>query len=725
MARDAYNGREMRWVATTSNEDKILYLMRQKVYKPLTESELVQALAESGEGDVPWRELILALEQSGHIIKTRYHRYGLPEQMNLVVGHLLMQAPGYGFVVPQVKNGQSDIYIPSHALGEAFHQDKVVVRLVSKPAGDRKAEGEVIRVLARRNETIVGTFSGSSGEFGFVKPDEKRLPFAVFIQKGKTAGAQGGEKVVVRITRWPVKRQGPEGEVIEVLGAGSDPLVAMQGVARQLNLPREFPQEVLAESEQVQSEIDARELAKRRDLRQSNIVTIDGADAKDLDDAVEVEIGANGNFRLGVHIADVAHYVPENSALDKEAFWRGTSIYFLNQVIPMLPPALSNGICSLNPRVDRLALSIVMEIDHQGQVVSHDLFESVIKTRERFTYTEVNELLAGTDAALRERYADQLAHLELMVKLRDLLRVKREKRGSIDFELSEAKITLDDKGHVADIAPRARTLSDSIIEEFMLAANETVAARFYDLQVPFVYRVHEEPKEEKIEDLNLLLNNFGLRIKTPRGKLHPHAFRQVMDSIEGRPEAHLLNRVLLRSMMRARYSPDCAGHFGLAAKFYCHFTSPIRRYPDLLIHRIIKEVLREGQISSRRGRLLTEVVDSAARQSSEREQLATEAERTIEDIKKAEYMAGKIGETFAGIISGVVSFGFFVELPNTVEGLVHVSNLHDDYYVFDAEAYTLVGRRLKKRYRMGDAVQIKVEKVNVEEATVDFSLLET
>ena len=711
-------------MASISNEEKILRLMRQKVYKPLTENELVMVLTENAEEEVPWRELILRLEQSGHIIKTRYNRYGLPEQMNLIVGHLAMQTQGYGFVVPQLKNGQSDIYIPSHALSDAFHQDKVVVRLISKPSGDRKAEGEVIRILERRSETVVGTFSGENGDFGFVKPDEKRLPFAVFIKKGQTMGAQSGEKVVVRITRWPIKRQGPEGEVTEILGDATNPTVAIQAVARQLNLPREFPREALTESERVQSEVDVEESARRRDLRRSNIVTIDGEDAKDLDDAVEVELGASGSYRLGVHIADVAHYVPENSALDKEAYLRGTSIYLVNQVIPMLPPALSNGICSLNPRVDRLALSIVMEIDQQGQVVSHDLFESVIKTRERFTYGEVNELLAGENEALRARYADQLEHVRLMAKLRDLLRSKREKRGSIDFELSEAKIILDAKGHVVDIAPRARTLSDSIIEEFMLAANETIAARFYAMQVPFVYRVHEEPKEEKVQDLNLLLNNFGLRLKTPRGKIHPNAYRQVMASIEGRPEAHLINRVLLRSMMRARYSPECAGHFGLAAKFYSHFTSPIRRYPDLLIHRIIKEVLREGQISPRRWRILTEVVGSAARQSSEREQLATEAERTIDDMKKAEYMAGKIGETFTGIISGVVSFGFFVELPNTVEGLVHVSNLHDDYYIFDAEAYTLIGRRLKKRYRMGDSVHIKVEKVNVEEATIDFSLLE-
>lgn len=705
------------------DQEKILGFMKQRIYKPMTEGELVAALAGEHGDDAPWKEVVARLEQEGFIIKTRYNRYGLPEQMNLVVGLLAMQKQGYGFVIPQNGGKEGDVYIPSHALGDALHNDRVVARLLQKPTADRRAEGEIIRVLRRGNDHIVGNFSGFNGEMGFVKPDEKRLLVEVLIPKGKTMQAQDGDKVVVRITRWPVRRHGPEGEVIEILGVATAPSVAISAVARQLNLPREFPDEVVAQLHGRNLEICEQDIVGRRDLRGNNIVTIDGADAKDLDDAVEVELQGNGNYRLGVHIADVAHYVRENTALDREAFWRGTSIYLLNQVIPMLPPELSNGICSLHPRVDRLALSLEMEIDPSGQVVRQDLFESVIRTCERFTYTEVNSLLEG-DPELRTRYAAQLTHVDHMAALRQILLAKRARRGAINFELSEAKITLDSQGKAIDIAQRNPTVADSIIEEFMLAANETIAERFFAMEVPFVYRVHEEPLSEKIEDLNLLLNNFGLRIKTPRGPIHPQSFRQVMQDLVGRPEEKLINRVLLRAMMRARYSPLCSGHFGLAAKYYCHFTSPIRRYPDLLIHRIIKEVLRVGQLAEQRHPVLTEVVDRAARHSSARESLATEAERAVDGLKKAEFMADKVGETFQGMISGTVSFGFFVELPNTVEGLVHVSALHDDYYLHDAENYALIGRRTKKRYRLGDMVLVKVEKVNLEEATIDFSLVE-
>jgi len=639
----------------------------------------------------------------------------------LVAGKLIMQRQGYGFVEPQDR-GQGDIFVSGKDLGGALHQDAVMVRLLYGASEERKAEGEIVRVVERANETLVGTLVGFSGEAANVRPMENRIPYDVYIPKGKTKQAKDGDKVVVRITRWPQGRQGLTGEVVEVLGAANDPKVSILAVARKLGLPAGFPREVQAEVSRGEWVVKTEDVAGRRDLRQTNIVTIDGADAKDLDDAVAVEILKNGNYRLGVHIADVAHYVEGNSAIDREAFYRGTSIYLLTEVIPMLPPELSNGICSLNPEVDRLTLSVEMELDRKGQVQSYDIFESVIRTAARLTYDEVNTLLAGENAELSAKYAVQLPHLRLMAELRQVLLKKRERRGAIDFALAEPDISLDAEGRVQEIRVRGRTVADSIIEEFMVAANELIAERFADTEVPFVYRVHEEPRKEKVEELNVLLNNFGLRVRLERDQVKPQAFREVRESMLGRPEERLVNQLLLRSMMRARYSSECTGHFGLAAKYYCHFTSPIRRYPDLLIHRIIKEWLREGRLVEKSAQKFGKIVAEAARQSTDRELLATEAERAVDDLKKAEFMAERIGEVFDGHISGVTSFGLFVELPNTVEGLVPMASLEDDYYIFDPEAYALIGRRHKKRFRMGDAVRVKVEKVNLEAATIDFSL---
>lgn len=704
------------------DRDKLVALMRQRIYKPMTEVELVEALSESHAEEAPWRDLISELEREGIIIKTRYHRYGLPEQMNLVVGRLQMQSSGFAFVVPDRKSGIPDVYVSSNALGGALHRDKVIVRIITPATRDRKAEGEVIRILERVNETLVGRFEGFSGEIGFVQPDEKRIQHDIYIPKGKTKDAKAGEKVVVKITRWPVKRHPPEGEVVEVLGEVGDPRVEITAVARQLGLPGEFTEEVRSAVSKLTLEVTQQDIAGRKDFRNRKIVTIDGADAKDLDDAVEVDVLPNGNYRLGVHIADVGHYVREGSPIDREALHRGTSIYLLDRVIPMLPKELSNGICSLNPRVERLAMSLVMEINRAGDVVSHELSESVIKTTERMTYDEVNRILVDKEPAVLERYADQVEHFKLMAELRDILFKRRENRGAIEFELAEAKIVLNEAGKVEDIYPRTKTLADSIIEEFMLVANETIAEYFYWQEVPFVYRVHEEPSLEKIGELNIFLHNFDLHIKAKADNIHPKAFQQVMKALDEKPEARLINRVLLRSMMRARYSPDCLGHFGLAARYYCHFTSPIRRYPDLVIHRIMKEVIHNGKLTDKRVAQLAALVDHASSRSSEREQLATEAERAVNSIKKSEFMADKIGQEFDGIISGVIAYGFFVELPNTVEGMVHVSALDDDYYDFDREAYALLGRRTKKRYRLGDPVRVRVEKVNTEDHLVSFVL---
>ena len=700
----------------------LIELMQQKVYKPLPEGELLGLLSKSEADKSSWKELMAEMEREGRIIRTRYGKLGLPEKMNLVVGRLQAQAQGYGFVVPEKGSGVKDVYIPAHAIAGAMHRDTVVARLVNKPGKDLRSEGEIIRILTRANEILVGRFEGSKGEGGFVAPDEKRLSVDVLIPLGKTGGAEGGDKVVVRITKWPLRRLPPQGEIVEVLGQAGAPGVDISAVTRQFNLPQEFPVQVAAEVNEMSLEVTEEDIVGRRDLRDLSMVTIDGADAKDLDDAVSVEKLEKDKYRLGVHIADVAHYVKAHSALDQEALERGTSIYLLDRVIPMLPPELSNGICSLNPRVERLALSIFMDIDANGAVLTHEIVESVIRTNERMTYSEVNRILEDREPALLEKYAAQVEHFAVMAELRDILLKRREERGAIDFELSEAKIILDGNGRVTDIVPRQKTLADSIIEEFMLAANETIAEHFHWMDVPFIYRVHEDPSLDKVGDLNMFLNNFSLRIRAKADNLHPRAFQKVLKDVAEKPEERLIHRVLLRTMMRARYSPECLGHFGLAAKYYSHFTSPIRRYPDLAIHRIIKMLLRGGKLTHKQTAELTSFVDLASTRSSEREQLATEAERAVESIKKAQFMMDKVDQEFDGMISGVIAYGFFVELENTVEGMVHVSTLDDDYYEYDPDSYSLLGRRKKRRFRLGDTVRIRVAKVNVEDSTIDFAL---
>ncbi len=469
-------------------------------------------------------------------------------------------------------------------------------------------------------------------------------------------------------------------------------------------------------------EVEPEDIKGRLDLRNLPTVTIDGADAKDLDDAISVVKLANGNYQLGVHIADVGHYVRPGTEVDREAMRRGTSVYLLDRVLPMLPFDLSNGVCSLTPGVDRLTLSVLMEIDASGNLVQHEIAESVINSHERLTYDLVNELLEGDDVELRARYQGQLEQLQWMRELHGVLAEKRTARGAIDFEVQEAQIVLDAEGRVKDVVARTRTLADSIIEEFMIRANETVAESYYWLELPFIYRVHEEPKATKLTDLNNFLGAFGLRIKAKSDEIHPKSFQAVLAKVEGRREQRLIHRVLLRSMMRARYSPDCLGHFGLALKYYCHFTAPIRRYPDLAIHRIIKENLRKKHISEGRRAELADFVDRAATASSAREQVATEAERTVVDIKKTEFMLGKEGETFDAIISGVTNFGFFAELDNTIEGLVHVSSLADDYYQYDEDTYSLIGRQTKRRFRLGDSVRILVARVDLDDRRIDFEL---
>lgn len=700
--------------------DRILEYMKEEAYSPMLFQELADALNIEESKLDELKETLEHMEAEGLIVKTRKKRYGLPERMNLIVGRLQGSKKGFGFLIPDNPN-MKDIYIPVENLNGAMHNDKVIARITKASIDTMRSEGEIIRILKRANEKVVGTFENCK-KYGFVVPDDQRIYQDIFVSREDFGGAKNGYKVVVEITQWPEGRRNPEGRVIEILGHKNDVGTDILSIIRGHNLPEEFPQEVEAQANKIPDEISEDIIKNRRDLRDRVIVTIDGEDAKDLDDAISLEVLPNGNYLLGVHIADVSQYVFENSYLDKEALKRGTSVYLLDRVIPMLPKKLSNGVCSLNPKVDRLTLSCDMEIDNKGNVVKYDIFESVIKTKERMTYEAVNKILEEDDEELKERYKDLVELFKNMEKLMNILRKKRMLRGSIDFDFKETKIILDEKGKPVEIKTYRRGTSEKIIEEFMIVCNETVAEHMYWKELPFVYRVHEDPDPEKIMALNELVHNFGYSIKGA-DEIHPKALQQLLEKITGKREERLISTLTLRSLQKARYDGASLGHFGLASKYYCHFTSPIRRYPDLMIHRIIKEDIH-GKLNEKRIKELNEIIPKIAEQSSIRERAAEEAEREVEDLKKAEYMAERIGEEYEGIISSVTSFGFFVELENTVEGLVHVSHMEDDFYIFDEVNHALIGERKRKLYRIGDTVRVRVLSVDIANRSIDFVLVD-
>ncbi|MTI56310.1 ribonuclease R [Geosporobacter ferrireducens] len=702
------------------HKEKILEFMREKAYSPMLESELALALniqqSEIGE----FYSILDEMEKVGQIIKTKKNRYAAPERMNLAVGKLQQHGKGFGFVLSELQ-GYPDVFIPASDINGAMHNDRVIARITKKSNDGKKSEGEIIRIISRANNEIVGTFE-SSKNFGFVVPDDARINMDIYIPKSEFNGAKDGYKVVAQLTRWPEPRRNPEGKVIEVLGHKDDVGTDIVSIIRKYKLPEEFPKKVEDEAAAIPEIVPEEEIARRRDLRNDRIVTIDGADAKDLDDAVSVKKLPNGNYMLGVHIADVTHYVKEGKPLDKEALKRATSVYLVDRVIPMLPRKLSNGVCSLNPKVDRLTLSVSMEIDHRGNVVNHEVFESVIKTAERMTYTDVSDILEKDDQELKKRYDYLLDDFYLMEELSKMLRKRRDSRGSIDFDFDESKIILDESGKPIEIKKAERRIANRIIEEFMLICNETVAEHYYWSNTPFVYRIHEDPDSEKIEAFNKFIHNFGYHLKGLGHEVHPKALQDLLHNVEGKKEERIINTLMLRSLKQAKYSPENAGHFGLAAQYYCHFTSPIRRYPDLQIHRIIKETL-QGKLTGKRIDKLKKIVQNAADQSSERERVAVEAERETDDLKKAEYMTYHLEEEFEGIISSVVSFGMFVELDNTIEGLVRISSLVDDYYIYDQENLLFRGERTKKTYRIGDEVRVKVIKADVSQKEIDFMLM--
>lgn len=704
-------------ILSEERKQKILGFMREESYKPLKLSELEVVLDVPQEDRPALKELLDSMAEEGLIIKTRKDRYGVPERMGLIVGKFQGNARGFGFVIPDI--GEDDVFIPSNAINGAMHGDRVIARLNRTLPGDRHREGEIIQIISRANKTIVGKLDLSE-HFGFVRPDHNRLSGDIFIPKEFLNGAKEGQKVVVQIDKWPQKNRNAEGRIIEILGDEDEAGVDVMSIIRAYNIPYEFPDDVVKEAQAVPVKVTEEDIKGRRDLRSLRMVTIDGEDARDLDDAVSIEVLDNGNFRLGVHIADVTNYVKEGSALDNEALLRGTSVYFPDRVIPMLPKELSNNICSLNAKVDRLAFSVMMEVDDRGNVVDHDIFESVINVNERMTYTDVYKILEEDDEALKERYKEHLKDFYNMKKLALILKDKRRRRGAIDFDFDEAKVIVDENGKPIEIKRYKMTIANNIIEEFMLLCNEVVSEHFYWIGIPFVYRIHEDPDPDKMENLNNILATFGYRLKGYHD-VHPKALQEVINQIKGKPEEKAINTMVLRSMQKARYSDVHTWHFGLAAEYYSHFTSPIRRYPDLIIHRIMKEQIN-GKLNENRIEHYRSILPAVTQRCSERERAAEDAERDCVDLKKAEYMVDKVGEQFEGTVSSITAFGMFVELDNTVEGLIRLSNMDDDYYTYDERALCLIGERTRKIYRIGDKVNVLVTKVTPESRQIDFIL---
>lgn len=701
--------------------DKLLSYMKEEAYKPLTIKELEEIFQIKDAAEFKeFVKTLVYMEEKGLVVRTRSNRYGVPEKMNLIRGRVSGHAKGFAFVIPD-EPGMDDIFIPPSEVNNALHGDHVLVRVSSESKGLRR-EGTIIRILERGTTELVGTYVESK-HFGFVIPDEKKFNGDIFIPKEASKGAVEGHKVVVKITSFPEGRMSAEGEIVQILGHKNDPGVDILSIIHKHGLNHEFSEEVLAETEKIPNEVRPEDLAGRKDLRNECIITIDGEDAKDLDDAVTVKMLENGNYKLGVHIADVSYYVKEGSAIDREAYNRGTSVYLVDRVIPMLPHRLSNGICSLNPKVPRLTISCEMEINPQGEVVHHEIFQSVIQTTERMSYTDVNRILVDQDEKLREKYQSIVPMLELMANLADILRKKRMKRGAIDFDFKEAKVLVDSEGHPIDVIIRERSVGERLIEEFMLIANETIAEHFHWLDVPFIYRIHEEPKEDKLQRFFEFITNFGLVVRGKANQVHPGALQEILDEVQGKPEEMVISTVMLRSMQQAKYSPESIGHFGLATKYYTHFTSPIRRYPDLIVHRLIRQYVIEGKMDIASQEKWKAIMPEIAQHTSIMERKAVDAERETEELKKAEFMEDKIGQEFDGIISSVTNFGLFVELPNTIEGLVHISYLYDDYYHYNEQQYALIGELTGKVYRIGDEITVRVLNVNKEERSIDFTIV--
>lgn len=694
----------------------ILDLLSDELYVPMKEKELALLLQVEPEDRPELKAVLNSLLEEGLITISKRGKY-TKQEVKPITGTFISHQKGFGFV--EVEGEAEDYFIPAEHTGGAFHQDTVEIALMKRPNGKRQ-EAKVIRIVERGIKEIVGTFQKNKA-FGFVIPDNQKLAQDIFVPKERSKGAVDGHKVVVEITDYGRPGRKPEGKVVEILGHINDPGVDILSIVKAYDLPMAFPEKVLNQAERVAQEVSEADMAGRVDLRGVQMVTIDGEDAKDLDDAVSLTV-ENGLYKLGVHIADVTNYVQENSALDREALKRGTSVYLVDRVIPMLPHALSNGICSLNEGVDRLAVSCLMTINEKGEVLDHTLCESVIHSDRRMTYTSVKKILEDKDVEEIAKYQELVPMFENMGELAAILRKKRHKRGSIDFDFPESKLVLDKQGHPVEIKPYERNTATKLIEEFMLIANETVAEHFFWQETPFVYRTHETPDTDKIQKLVTFIQNFGLHVKAGhREDIHPKEIQKLLDAISGTDAEAMISRLTLRSMKQAKYSTESTGHFGLACKYYCHFTSPIRRYPDLQIHRIVKEEYR-GRLNEDRAAHYRAILDQVATQSSTTERRAEEAERETVKMKKAEFMEDKIGECFEGVVSGVTAWGIYVELPNTVEGLVHYTRMPGDRFYFKEDTYEMVGEMTGRRYCLGQTVQVVVAGVDKISRTVDFAI---
>ena len=694
----------------------IMDLVSSEFYVPMKEKELAVMLQVSkedrGELNRILNELLaegkLSLTKKGKFIKAKHSDREL-------VGTFISHPKGFGFV--EIDGRDEDLYIPADFVNSAFHKDTVRVSLLTGQNG-RRQEAQVIEILARGMRQIVGIYDKSNKNYGFVIPDNTKICEDIFVPAERSKGAVSGHKVVCEITDYGKDNRKPEGKVTEILGHVNDPGVDIMSIVKGYELPIEFSEKIMHQAERVANEVSEADMAGRRDLRDVQMVTIDGEDAKDLDDAVSLTRDG-ALYQLGVHIADVTNYVQENSALDWEAKERGTSVYLVDRVIPMLPHKLSNGICSLNAGENRLALSCLMTIDQKGEVVSHEIVESVIKVDRRMSYTSVKKILEDKDEAECREYEELVPMFELMRELAAILREKRKKRGSIDFDFPESKIILDKQGHPVEIRPYERNVATKIIEDFMLIANETVAEHFHWMELPFVYRTHDNPDPEKISKLSTFIRNFGYSIRSRQEEIHPKELQKLLAKIEDTPEEALISRLMLRSMKQAKYTINCTGHFGLACQYYCHFTSPIRRYPDLQIHRIIKEQIR-GKLNEKRIEHYNEILPEVAKHSSEMERRADEAERETDKLKKVEFMEGHIGEIYEGVISSITAWGVYVELPNTIEGMIHVSMLPGDYFYYDDETYEMVGQATDIRYKLGQTLRVRVNATDKIMRTIDF-----
>ncbi|WP_239745377.1 ribonuclease R [Mammaliicoccus sp. F-M27] len=704
--------------------EEVEQIINEKEYSPMTVSEFQDVMGLNNADS--FKELIkvlVDLEQTGQLERTKTDRYKKTrDKSDLVKGTLSQHKKGFAFLRP-VDDTIEDIFIPPNQINKAMDGDEVLVEVVPS-RGDHKGkiEGRVKAITTRNITQVVGTYTEAK-HFGFVLPDDKRITQDLFIPKGKNLGAIEGHKVLVEITEYADGTHNPEGQVKAILGHKNDPGVDILSIIYQHGINIEFPDNVIAEAENVPDQIQPSEIKGRRDLRDELTITIDGADAKDLDDAVSIKPLDNGLTELTVSIADVSYYVTENSELDKEAYDRATSVYLVDRVIPMIPHRLSNGICSLNPNEDRLTLSCRMEINQQGEVVRHDIFESVIHSDYRMTYTDVNSIIENNDQEIRNQYAEITPMLDLAQQSSQQLIAKRKRRGEIDFDIKEAQVLVDEDGIPTDIKVRERNDAERLIESFMLSANETIAEHFSKLEVPFIYRVHENPKAERLTRFFEFIANFGLSVKGSSEDIHPSTLQKIVEEVAGQKEEMVISTLMLRSMQQARYSEDNLGHFGLSADYYTHFTSPIRRYPDLVVHRLIRKYLIDKSMNSKQIRHWEEMLPDIADHTSKRERRAIDAERDTDDLKKSEYMIQHVGEVFTGIISSVANFGMFVELENTIEGMVHMSNLTDDYYNFDERNMAIIGERQAKVFRIGDKVEVKVINVNVDERMIDFQVV--